>query len=457
MADGAFVPFRLGRYDVLIPLGKGGMAEVFLAEQRGVAGFARLVTIKRIRTNLCDDEMYIKMFVDEANLMVNIHHPNVVQVMELSEEGKDLYMVLEYVDGCDLAHALKKRRDPFEPLPLRLGLYVMWSLLRGLTQAHEARSPTGEPLGLIHRDVTPGNVLINRAGMVKLADFGVAKAAGRLTQTAAGQIKGKLGYMAPETLTVADVDQRSDIFSAGALFWEVLVGKALFPGPSPAAVMKAIVEEPIPPPSTVRDDVPADVDRVVMHALEKDPARRPQSVRELEAAVFPLLGGAQPDALAQELGAWLQANVPLRAPSEIAVLPRPGGGTPDSFGFGKPVSVPGAPAFGKPVSVPGAPAFGRPTSVVEAPSFGTPRSVAGVPPTGEGPEGGRTLRLGAVPAPPPSSSEGHTPPPSAVRPAQMDATLFDPRAPSLSVATPPPPAAPAKPAAPPPDDDFFSV
>jgi serine/threonine-protein kinase len=321
--DPPFKPFKLGRYNVLLPLGEGGMAEVLLAEQVGAAGFTRLCTIKRIKTNLVTDPEYLRMFVDEARILVNIQHPNVVQVLDLQQEGPDLYMVLEYVTGGDVRHLLKALNSAGLFMPVPVACYVAWSALRGLVQAHNARGPTGTPLDLIHRDISPGNILLGRNGTVKLSDFGVAKAAGRLSQTTDGSVKGSLAYMAPEMLEQGRADQRADIFSAGVVLWEMLTCRRLFPGLQPTKLVAAILTKDIPVPSSIQPSIPRALDELVLRAVDRDPARRFQNARDLEMALYQLVKDHHPDELEQALAALVKDHVTLRSAEDIALLPRP--------------------------------------------------------------------------------------------------------------------------------------
>lgn len=283
------------------------MADVLLAEMRGARGFSRIVTIKRIREMHRQDKDFVSMFVDEANLLTRIRHPNVVSVLDLQEEADSLYMVMEYVDGCDFSQLLQRLQAGQQKLPVHLAIYVNWSLLRGLAQAHGATSPTGEPLHLIHRDVSPDNVLLGSDGCVKLSDFGIAKAVGRLTRTAAGVVKGKIRYMAPEMLQFSSLDQRCDVWSAGVLLWETLTTRRLFKGATDVDTIRNIVGFEVPRPSELNPAVPALLDEVVLRALQRDPAARYQSALELEQAVFGAMGGRNPDLLARDLASLMRA------------------------------------------------------------------------------------------------------------------------------------------------------
>jgi serine/threonine-protein kinase len=361
------------------------------------------VTIKRIRTDLEHDPDYVKMFMDEANMMVNIHHPNVVQVLELQQDERDLYMVLEYVDGCDLQAVLEAIEAKRERIPWRIALYVAWSLLRGLAEAHVATTPSGKPLQLIHRDIAPGNVLISRTGQVKLADFGVAKAAGRLTQTHGHVVKGHLGYIAPEVLRNMEFDQRADVYCAAVLLWEMLTSTPLFTKETDQATLFAVFSEEIRPPSRLNPEVPADLDAVVLKGLARPVHLRFQSARELEGVLFAYLREDHPDELARGLGGWLTHLVKLRTPDEIAALPRPG----------KPVPPPAG------VPAPWGGVEAGPVRAVEAVGQPAPWNAAG---PGSAAEPWRVEAPEPVPPPPPAAAHAPGddwwgPPPPAAAPA----------------------------------------
>jgi hypothetical protein len=221
-----------------------------------------------------------------------------------------------------------------------LAVYVVWNLVRGLCQAHQARGPDGQPLQLVHRDVSPGNVLLAKDGSVKLADFGVAKAVGRMTQTAAGVLKGKMEYMAPETLEVGLCDQRADIYCAGIVLWEALTTRRLFCGDQPSVVSN-LMRHSIEPPSQYNPSVPPVLDALTLKILSPRPEDRPQTARELEQAIFALLGGSSPENLAQEFSAHVSAFGKTRGDDEIAALARPGDSTQPTAETPAAVNAPG--------------------------------------------------------------------------------------------------------------------
>lgn len=342
-----FRPFTLGRFHVLSPLGSGGMARVFLAEYRGVGGFARRVVIKQIHEQHASTERFVKMFVDEANIAARLAHPNVIQVLDLQQEGQDLFMVLEYVDGPDLNTLFNHLASAGKRLPVAVALYVCNQMLAGLNHAHGATALDGTPLGLIHRDITPGNVLLGRQGQVKLSDFGVARAANRMTQTVVGEVKGKYSYMAPEVMQGDPYDQRSDVFGAGVVLWESLTTRPLFRAKSDFHVMEQVLRGQLYPPSAYNPDVPRELDTVVMRALERPVDRRWQSAREMKRALAPFLRNTDQDHALDLLTDMVARHAAPQpgSPPAAQVTPSKTAATP-------PPAAPQAPAVAARASVP---------------------------------------------------------------------------------------------------------
>src|SRR5450755_3544009 len=223
-------PMRLGPYELLRRLATGGMAEVYLARRAGPHGFQKLMALKRILPQFARDADFVAMFVDEARVCARLGHPNIVQVFDFGEQDGELYMAMEFVDGTTGAKLIRAAAGRGEDIPLEVSLHVTLSVLRGLEYAHGARDDQGRPLYLVHRDVSPGNVLIDRSGAVKLTDFGIARAAEFERRTDAGQLKGKLGYMSPEQVVGKELDARSDLFTLGIVFAEMLTLRPLFSG-----------------------------------------------------------------------------------------------------------------------------------------------------------------------------------------------------------------------------------
>ncbi len=276
---------QLGRYEVLTQLASGGMAAVYVARAKGVAGFERLVAIKVLHPHLAYEEEFISMFLDEARLAARIRHPNVVPTLDISDtEGDGFFLVMEYIEGDHFGSVLGAAAKEGERLPTPIVCKVLIDALGGLGAAHELTDENGEPLKLVHRDISPHNVMVGVDGISRLTDFGVAKAEKRLTSTRAGQFKGKLAYMSPEQASSGFADQRSDLFSMGIMLWESLSGRRLFRGENNAATLTKILHEPIPAPSELWDDL-APFDELLAKALHREPDERFQSADEFAAAL----------------------------------------------------------------------------------------------------------------------------------------------------------------------------
>lgn len=268
------------------------MAEIFKARLPGVAGFEKIVVIKRMRPELSNKKDMVDMFIREAKLAAEIHHANIVQVFELEQSDKgELFMVLEYVEGTDLRRLLQASNRGRRRIPPWFSLKVTCDVLEGLAYAHELRDREGRPRSIVHRDVSPSNVFISHRGEVKLGDFGVAKDHSRTEQTVTGTIKGKLGYMAPEQLYHRPLDQRTDVFAAGVMLWEMLTQRRLFGGKRRPEIetMNLICSGPRIPPSTLRDDVPEALDAVVLTALQPSPSQRYLTARDFQNRLIDVL------------------------------------------------------------------------------------------------------------------------------------------------------------------------
>jgi serine/threonine-protein kinase len=267
-------PLRLGPYELLRRIATGGMAEVYVARRAGPHGFQKIVAVKRILPQFARDPDFVAMFVDEARVCARLGHPNIVHVFDFGEEEGELYMAMEYVDGTTGARLVRAVAARGEEIPLDVCLYVTLSILRALEYAHLARDEEGKPLSLVHRDVSPGNVLIDRSGAVKLTDFGIARAAEIERRTDAGQLKGKLGYMSPEQVVGRELDARSDIFTLGIVLGEMLVLRPLFGGGKELDVLIRIRDADLSAIDRAGGRVPEDVRAVLFRALSRDPALR---------------------------------------------------------------------------------------------------------------------------------------------------------------------------------------
>ena len=267
-------PLRLGPYELVRRIATGGMAEVYLARRAGPHGFQKIVAVKRILPQLARDSDFVAMFVDEARVCARLGHPNIVQVFDFGEQDGELYMAMEYVDGTTGARLIRAAAAAGEEIPLDVCLHIALSVLRALEYAHAARDEDGKPLALVHRDVSPGNVLIDRSGAVKLTDFGIARAAEIERRTDAGQLKGKLGYMSPEQVVGRELDARSDIFTLGIVLAEMLILRPLFSGGKELDVLLRIRDADLSAIDRAGRRVPDDVRAVLFRALARDPALR---------------------------------------------------------------------------------------------------------------------------------------------------------------------------------------
>ncbi|MFZ5469618.1 MAG: serine/threonine protein kinase [Myxococcota bacterium] len=265
---------EFGRYQLLRKIASGGMGQIYLARAAGERGFEKLLVIKRILPHLVEDEEFFHMFFDEARVSARLNHPNVVQIFDLGEVNGSYYLAMEYVPGDDLRRVQKQARHTKRPIPLGAICRIVADAAAGLDYAHKAKDAQGQPLNIVHRDVSPQNVLVGFDGGVKLIDFGVAKAMGRSQKTATGVLKGKYAYMSPEQADGLAIDHRSDIFALGVVFWESLTHKRLFKDENDVATMRRVRECQVPLPSEVNPELPKELDPLVLGALHKDAAQR---------------------------------------------------------------------------------------------------------------------------------------------------------------------------------------
>jgi len=290
-----------GRYALYGEIASGGMAAVHLGRQLGAAGFARTVAIKRLHGGLARDAEFVAMFLDEARLVARVRHPNVVPTLDVVSTFDELFIVMDYVHGESLLRLLTASRAAGRPAPPAIAASVVAGVLHGLHAAHEAVSETGEPLGMVHRDVSPHNVLVGLDGVPRVLDFGIAKATQRVQTTREGQLKGKIAYMAPEQLQGAPADRRADVYAAAVVLWEALTGQRLFEGDSEGAVVTQVLAARTSAPSLLAPGVSTHLDAVTMRALARDPSRRFATAREMAIA----LESTGPLASPSDLGAWV--------------------------------------------------------------------------------------------------------------------------------------------------------
>jgi len=308
-------PQRLGRYTVFAEIASGGMASVHLGRLLGSAGFTRTVAIKRLHPHLARNPDFVAMFLDEARLVSRIRHPNVVHTLDVVSDEKELLIVMEYIQGETLARITRAASTQKMKLPPTIASAILVGTLDGLHAAHEATSERGTALGIVHRDVSPQNIIVGRDGVARVLDFGVAKAAGRVHETKDGSVKGKFAYMAPEQLGRSEVDRRSDVFAASIVLWETLTGERLFDGDNLAEIVNAVVNRNVDAPSTRAPEIPADLDAVVLKGLERDPDRRYANAHDMAVALEQVCRPAS----SREVGEWVEffAGPTLRANSSL--------------------------------------------------------------------------------------------------------------------------------------------
>ena len=297
-------------YKILRRLGKGGMAEVFLARQEGMAGLRRLTVIKKILPQLSEVQDVAEMLLDEARIAAQLTHPNIVQIYELGQEEGQYFIAMEFVDGCDLATLARIERHRHSRIPLRLTLRVMSEAAMALDYAHRQVSLDGRPLNLVHRDVSPHNVLCSRDGAVKVTDFGISKFAGKHQLTQVGVVKGKVQYMSPEQYRGAAVDHRSDIFSMGVVLYQLTVGKLPRVTDSGEVAIKRVVEGTIPRPTSLRSEYPEELEDIVMRALANNPEERYPDAAALRDDLLDFAREHDLLAFPKELGEYVNTLVP---------------------------------------------------------------------------------------------------------------------------------------------------
>ncbi len=292
---------RVGRYELLMNLASGGMATVYVGRQRGAGGFERLVAIKRMHPHVSEVEELAAAFLDEARIASQIRHPNVVSVLDVHDAGSERLLVMDYVDGVSLAEVTKAAQKRGVRVQRPAALRVAIDTLHGLHAAHELTSLQGTPLGVVHRDATPHNILIGTDGSVRITDFGIAKAAERSVHTAAGLAKGKFRYMAPEQARGGTLDRRLDVFAVGIVLWELLAGERLFTAETDAEVLMQVSAGEVRSLERVAPDVPAELAGIVMRALAKEPDQR----------------WATAEAFADALREWAHARGELTTAAEV--------------------------------------------------------------------------------------------------------------------------------------------
>jgi eukaryotic-like serine/threonine-protein kinase len=294
---------NIGRYAIYDEIASGGMATVHFGRLLGAVGFSRTVAIKHLLPHYSHDAEFLSMFLDEARLAARIQHPNVTVPLDVIvlEESEEIFLIMEYIHGDTLGRLLKGAQTAKAPASPSISATIMSGALHGLHAAHEATNEIGVPLNIVHRDMSPQNIMVGVDGVARVLDFGVAKAVSRLQSTRQGQMKGKLAYMAPEQVRSGDVDRRLDIFAAGIVLWESLTLRNLFKADDPAGIVAKVLTATISPPSSVNHDVPPALDRVVMKALERNPRDRFQTARDFASAIEESI----PLTTSRKVGEWV--------------------------------------------------------------------------------------------------------------------------------------------------------
>lgn len=324
------LPTRIGRYRVLAELGQGGMAVAYLARAGGLGGFERLFAIKMIHEHLCREPAFVSMFLNEARLVARIHHPNVIPVYEVDVDNGRYFLSLDYVSGETLAQTLWATLKAKKKLPPYTAIGIVAAVAEGLHAAHELRGLDGKLLGVVHRDVAPQNIMIGYDGIVRVMDFGVAKAQGQLHHSRPGTLKGTIAYMAPEQLRGAELDRRGDIFSLGVILWEAIACKRLFKAKSDLVTGSRILKMEVPRLTEIQPECPPGLEEIVARALARDPAQRYSTAQELSDALHGVLAKAGQRAAASDVERLMAETFPERRErrremERMAAAPEPTG------------------------------------------------------------------------------------------------------------------------------------
>jgi hypothetical protein len=315
---------RLGRYTLIRRIATGGMAEIFVASSDGPDGVEQLVAIKRILPEHVRNREFLTMFMNEARVAATLRHPNVVRAYDFGSEDGAYYLAMEYLRGQDTRRIVQTLALAGKKLPMEVAVASAIGVAAGLHYVHEKVDTDGQPLGLVHRDVSPQNIFLTIGGDVKLVDFGVVKAVHRVSNTLSGVIKGKVPYMSPEQVRSKRLDRRSDIFSLSIVLWELTVGRRLFEGVSEAMVMNAIEELDAPAPSQMTPRYPADLQRIVMKGLARDRGRRYQTAEEMRIDLEEFAREHRLDVTAQRISSFVRSlasdgQLPHGTPGPTAV------------------------------------------------------------------------------------------------------------------------------------------
>jgi eukaryotic-like serine/threonine-protein kinase len=300
---------QLGKYTVIRRLGVGGMAEVFLCKLVGIGGFEKHVVVKKIKADIASDDEFITMFFDEARLAANLNHPNIIQVFEVDQLDGLPYLAMEYVRGATLSALLQKLRAAQQPMHMGHLAFVFSGVCAGLDHAHNARDAAGRPMNIVHRDISPANIIVSVDGTPKIFDFGVAKARGSLALTGVDRVKGKFAYMAPEQLRAQPVDSKADVYATGVCMYEAVTGRRPFRGATEAELYAARLEGRFVMPSELAPAIPVDLEHLILSAMAPDPADRPSAI-ELQQQLAAFCGaGSQHPSNTLAVATWLKDTV----------------------------------------------------------------------------------------------------------------------------------------------------
>jgi serine/threonine-protein kinase len=299
---------KVGRYALLAKIATGGMAEIHLARQEGLKGFEKVVVIKKILNSFANDPEFVEMFLDEARIAAQLSHPNIVQIFDLGQEAGSYYIAMEYLAGESLANVVRAGAAARGPLPLTYAARLVANAAEGLAYAHTHRSVTGAPLEIVHRDISPQNLIVTYDGIVKVVDFGIAKAANRVSITEAGKLKGKLSYMSPEQARGDKLDGGADIFSLAVVFYELVTKRRFAPVDDPVKMLAFLTTSitPMPRARAASPHVPAELDSIIARALERDRAKRYPTARAFQFALEEWLRTQDDSPGTAELGSYMQ-------------------------------------------------------------------------------------------------------------------------------------------------------
>jgi eukaryotic-like serine/threonine-protein kinase len=317
-------------YTLFDSIASGGMGTVYYGRANAPSGVSRVVAVKRMHGELARDPVCLEMFRDELRLATRVRHPNVVATLDVVEQEGDLLMVMEFVQGESLQELIARCQQRSEPVPPAIAVSIACGILQGLEAVHDAKSETGEPLGIVHRDVSPENILVGRDGIARLLDFGIARGAGRKHVTRVGEIKGKPSYLAPEQILEGGqrVDRRADVYGVAVVLWEALTGRRLFDGDSPTVALSKVLTDPVPAPSSLVASLPQGLDDVVMRGLSRNPDERYSTALEMARALRCVCGTFLPFEVAE----WLEQMTPeslARQATRVAELERSPLATPE--------------------------------------------------------------------------------------------------------------------------------